>query len=87
MSPWTPPVMVISGFTFHPCCCRMAMRGSSFLCLVSMAMFGNWSSQYMNSMNWIVCVRDGFVGVWLAFGAPIIHRIIVLVLPCIGMYC
>ena len=34
----------------------------------------NLSWQYVKSMNWIVNVGEGLIGVCVWFGAPIMHR-------------
>ena len=39
-----------------------------------MACFGNLSRQYVNSMNWIVCLGDGDIGDRVCYGAPITQR-------------
>ena len=73
IAPLTPAVMVIRGLTFHPLFCMVLMSGSYLVCLWVSASSGNLSWQYVNSMNWIVCLGEGSIGVddWL--WAPIMH--------------
>jgi hypothetical protein len=69
----TPAVMVIRGLIFHPLFCIVFISGSYLVCLCVRACFGNLSWQYVNSINWIVCVGDGSIGVCIWLGAPIMH--------------
>ena len=73
MASHIPIVMVISMYNFHWCCWRRAMH-RSYLHVWFDGGPWNWSWQYVNFMNWLVCVGYGLIGVWLWFGAPIIHR-------------
>jgi hypothetical protein len=57
------------------------LKGLEFLsiylylsCFCVRACSGNLSWQYVNSMNWIVCLGDGDIGGCVCFGAPITHR-------------
>lgn len=40
MVPLTPAMMIMSGFTLHPCCLRVSIRGSYFMCLASRVVSG-----------------------------------------------
>jgi hypothetical protein len=73
MAPLTPAVMVIRGFVCHPRFCMVLINGSYLLCLCVRAWSGNLSWQYVNSMNWIVSLEEGAIGVCVWFGAPIMH--------------
>jgi hypothetical protein len=44
------------------------------MCFHVSAYFGNLSWQYVNSINWIVCVEEGDMGVCIWLGAPIMHK-------------
>jgi hypothetical protein len=48
--------------------------GSYLACLCVRACSGNLSWQYVNSMNWIVCLGEGDIGGCIWFGAPSMHR-------------
>ena len=63
--------MVMGALVFHPLFCVVLISGSYLVCLCMMTCLGNLSWQYVNLMNWTVCVREG-VGVW--FGALTMHR-------------
>ena len=52
----------------------VSFSGSYLACLCVSACSENLSWQYMNSMNCIVCLDDGDMGVCAWFGAPIMHR-------------
>ena len=72
IAPRTPAVMVISGLTFHPLLCMVFISGSHLVCLWVRASSGNLSWQYVNSINYIVCLGEGSMGVGVWFWAPII---------------
>ena len=77
MAPLTPAVMVMMGLIFHPLLCMVLVSGSYLVCFCVVAWSGNLSWQYVNSMNWTVCVGEGVMGVMgvcVWFGAPIMHR-------------
>ena len=69
MAPLTLAVMVIRGLVFHPLFCTVLINGSYFVCLCVRARLGNLSWQYVNSMNWVVIVGEGAIGicVWYSF--------------------
>ena len=71
--PLTPVVMVIRGLVFHPLFCILLISGSYVVCLCARACYGNMSWQYVNSMNWTVCLREGNIGVCVWLGAPMMH--------------
>src|ERR1700738_2981921 len=71
IAPLTPAVMVIRGLTFHPLLCMVLMSGSYLVFLWVSASSGNLSWQYVNSMNWIVCLGEGSIGVGDWLWAPI----------------
>ena len=75
MVPLTPAVMVISGLVYHPLVCIVLMRGLYLVCLCVRAWSRYLSWQYVNSMSWVVSVGEGIIGVYVWFGAPIMHRI------------
>ena len=50
------------------------ISGSYLVCLSMRACSGNLSWQYVNSMNWIVFLGDGDMGVCVLFGTPIMHK-------------
>jgi hypothetical protein len=74
MAPLTPAVMVMRGLVFQPLFWMVLFNGLYLACLCVMACSGNLSWQYVNSMNWIVCLGDGDIGGCVCFGAPITHR-------------
>ena len=74
MAPLTPAVMVMIGLVLHPLFCMVLISGSYFVCFRVIACSGNLSWQYVNSINWIVCVGEGSMGVCAWLGAPIMHR-------------
>ena len=59
IAPLTPAVTLIRGFVFHPLFHISLINGSYLVCFCVMACSGNWSWQYVNSMNCTVytCVR------------------------------
>ena len=63
IAPLTPTVMVINGLTFHPLFCMVFISGSYLVCLWARASSGNLSWQYVNSINCIVCLGEGSMGV------------------------
>ena len=65
--------MVMRELIFHPLFCIVLINGSYLVCLCARASFGNMSWQYVNSINWIVWLGDGSIGVCVWFGAPIMH--------------
>jgi hypothetical protein len=74
MAPITFAMMVMRGLVFQPLLWMVLFSGSYLACLCVMAYFGNLSWQYVNSMNWIVCLGEGDIGGCVCFGAPITHR-------------
>ena len=74
MAPRTPDVIVMSGLTFHPLVRSVWMRGLYLLVFVCMALLGNLSWQYVNSMSCIVFCDVGVMGGLSSTGAPMIHR-------------
>ena len=74
MAPLTPAVMVISGLTFQPLFCMLLISGSYLVCLWVRASSGNLSWQYVNSINWIVWLVEGTMGVGVWLWAPIMHN-------------
>ena len=75
IAPLTLVVIVIRGFVFQPLFCIVLISGSYFACFCVRACSGNLSWQYVNSMNYIVCVGQSSSGIGMWFGTPIIHRI------------
>ena len=73
--PLTPAVMTMSGSTLQPRFMMLFIRGLYFWILFSIVSYGNLSLQYVNSMNCIVRLSDGFDGGLLLYGWPFIHRI------------
>lgn len=71
IAPLTPVVMVMRALVFHPLFCKVLISGSYMVCLCMRACLRNLSWQYVNSMNWIVCLGDGDMGVCVWIGAPI----------------
>ena len=71
----TPIMMVMRGLVFHPFACMVLIGGSYLVCLCVRACSGYMSWQYVNSMSWIVSVGEGDIGVYVGFGAPIMHMI------------
>ena len=67
--------MVSRGLVFHPLVCIVLMSGSYLMCLCVRACSEYLSWQYVNSMNWVVSVGEGNMGVCVWFGAPIMYRI------------
>ena len=63
MTPLTPAMMVMRGLVFHPLLCMVLISGSYLVCLCMRACSGNLSWQYVDSINWIVCVGEGDIGV------------------------
>ena len=63
IAPLTPAVMVIRGLTFHPLFCMVLISGSYLMCLWVRASSRNLSWQYVNSINWIVWLGEGSMGV------------------------
>jgi hypothetical protein len=59
---------------FHPLFRMVLISGSYSVCLCMRACSGNLSWQYVNSMSWTVCEREGAIGVCVWFGALITHR-------------
>jgi hypothetical protein len=59
MAPLTPAVMVMRGLVFQPLFWMVLINGSYLACLFVMACSRNLSWQYVNSMNYIVCLDDG----------------------------
>ena len=51
MASFTPAMMALRGFTFHPLLCKVLISGSYLVCLCSRALSKNLSWKYMNSMN------------------------------------
>ena len=74
MVPLTRVVMVMMGLVCHPLFCRVLINGSYFMCFWVSACSGNLSWQYVNSINWIVRVEEGDMGVCVWLGAPIMHK-------------
>ena len=76
MPPLTPVVTITRGFAFQLLFLRVFRSGSYLVCLCLRACYGNLSWQYVNSINFGVCVngRRLYIGVWLLLGAPIMHR-------------
>ena len=74
MAPLTPAVIVISGLTFQPLFCMLLISGSYLVCLWVRASSGNLSWQYVNSINWIVWLVEGIMGVGVWLWAPIMHN-------------
>jgi hypothetical protein len=68
IAPLTPAVMVIKGLTFQPLFCMVLIRGSYLVCLWVRAPSGNLSWQYVNSINWIVWLGEGRMGVGVVVG-------------------
>ena len=52
---------------------KIVISVSYLLCLCSMACSGYLSWQYVSSMNHIVLVGDGMIGIMLWLGAPSTH--------------
>ena len=73
IAPLTPAVMVIRGLTFHPMFCMVLISGLYLVCFWVRAPSGNLSWQYVNSINWIVWLGEGRMGVGDWFWAPIMH--------------
>ena len=74
MAPLTPAVIVMMGLACQPLFCRVLINGSYFMCFRVSACSGNLSWQYVNSINWIVHVGEGDMGVCVWLGAPIMHK-------------
>ena len=74
MAPLTRVVMVMRGSVFHPLFRMVSFSGSNLACSCMRACSGNLSWQYVNSMNCIVWLEEGCMGVWVWFGASIMHR-------------
>jgi hypothetical protein len=68
MAPMNPAMMVMRGLVFHPLLCMVLINGLYLVCLCMRACSENLSCQYVNSMNWTVCVREGAIGVCVWFG-------------------
>ena len=64
IAPLTPAVIVMRGLVFHPLFWMLLISGSYLACLCVRACSGNLSWQYVNSMNWIVCVGEGDSRCW-----------------------
>ena len=75
IAPLTPAVIVIRGFVFQPLFRIVLISGSYIACFCVRACSGNLSWQYVNSMNYIVCVCEGSMGVGVWFGVPSMQRI------------
>ena len=75
MAPLTPAMMVTRGLVLHPLFCMVLIRGSYLTCLCVKVCSGYLSWQYVNSMNLIVCVGVGDIGVCVWFGPSIMRRI------------
>ena len=73
IAPLTPTNMMIRGLIFHPLFSIVLISGSYLVCLCVRACSGNLSWQYVNSINWIVCLGEGSIGVCVWLGAPIMH--------------
>ena len=51
------------------------ISGSYLVCLCVRACLGNLSTwQYVNSMNWTMWLGEGDIGVYVWFGAPMMHN-------------
>jgi uncharacterized SAM-binding protein YcdF (DUF218 family) len=74
IAPLTPAVMVISGLTFQPLLCMVLISGSYLVCLWVRASSRNLSWQYVNSINCIVWLGEGSMGVGDWLWAPIMHN-------------
>ena len=83
MAPLTPAVMVISGLTFQPLFCMLLISGSYLVCLWVRASSGNLSWQYVNSINWIVWLGEGIMG--MVFGCGLLLCTICQVLVWLGI--
>jgi hypothetical protein len=73
------------GFTFHPLFCMVLISGSYLTCFCSRAWSGNLSWQYVNSMNWTMCVGEGVLVFGFDLGLLLYIGCQVLVLLDIGM--
>ena len=56
MAPLTLAVMGTRGLVCHPLLCMVLISGSYLVCFCVVAWSGTLSWQYVNSMNWTVCV-------------------------------
>ena len=74
IAPLTPAVTVIRGLIFHPLFCIVLIGGSYLVCLCVRVCYGNLLWQYVNSMNWIVCLGEGNIGVCVWLGGPMMHN-------------
>ena len=63
MTPLTLAMMVMRGLVFHPLLCMVLISRSYLVCLCMRACSGNLSWQYVDSINWTVCVGEGDIGV------------------------
>ena len=72
--PLAPAVMTMSGLTFHPRLVMSFKSGWYFCILFSIVSCGNLLLQYVNSINYIVRLSDGFDGGSYLYGSHFMQK-------------